>query len=118
MPRRKPARRDPLLVEVLAVLGVVPLVARPLEDEDHPDRMTVLGVCDPAGRGRVTINEAPHLIDTILHECLHRVRPEWTEHGVRRRTTQLLRQLNADEIQRIYEVYVGRVERRKGTQTI
>lgn len=100
------------MVEVLAALGTVPIRSGWLEDEDDPESMTIFGVCEPTGNtSTVRINEAAHIVDTIIHEILHHLRPAWTETTVRRFSTRLYRQLQNDEVQRIYDIYLGRVAR-------
>jgi len=115
MPRRRTPYRDPLLVEVLAYLGAGTFEARPLIDEDHPNLMRVYGLCEP---GVITINEGEHVVETLLHEILHAVRPHWTERGVSRRTTQLYRQLEPAEVQRIHDVYQHAVQRRRSPKRV
>lgn len=101
------------MVEVLAALGTVPLRSGWIDD-DECESLTVYGTCEPSRHTSVvTINEAAHLVDTILHELLHHIRPGWSETTVRRFTSRLYRQLNSDEVQRIYDIYLGRVQRKR-----
>lgn len=118
MPRRTPYR-DPILVEVLAYLGAGRIEARQLLDEDAPEDVRIYGVCESGVSGRtVTIDEGEHIVETLLHEILHAVRPQWTEQGVRRRTTQLYRQLSQAERAAIYACYLGVTRRRAGPKVV
>ena len=45
----------------------------------------------------ITINPAYATVDTIIHECLHRLFPTWTERGVRKVTTRLKHRLSEEE---------------------
>lgn len=113
MPRKRRVHpRDPILVEVLASLGAGHITAAPLDDQNE-EGLTVMGICEQHQRPHVTIDEAQHIVPTLIHELVHRVRPAMTELGVERKTRQILRQLSDREINRIYEVYLGRVKRRK-----
>jgi len=99
--------RDPLLVEVLAALGAVDLRESYLIDGAAPKKNFLHGTqCADI----VTINPAPSIVSTLVHELVHVVRPQWSEKGVRRRTTQLVRQLSHDEVVAIYREYLGRKE--------
>jgi hypothetical protein len=103
--RRARADRDPLIVELLAALGAETIRAGYLVDDEYPDEMDLLGIC---GERAVVINEAAHLVRTLVHELIHRIRPAWSEASVTRRTTQVMRQLSHAEIDRLYQVYCAR----------
>jgi hypothetical protein len=64
---------------------------------------------------RITISPAISVVDTVIHECLHRIRPNWSESYVRRTTTWLLRRLSDEQIEQMYEEYNKRVKRRVRT---
>jgi hypothetical protein len=101
--RRKP---DPLLLRVCAELGA----GRISEGEIRDAKVHVDGICD--GR-RIIVNPAPAMVDTVIHECIHRLHPEWSESYVRGRTTRLLRALTDEQVQTIYGEYQRRKSRRK-----
>ena len=65
------------------------------------------------GSGRITINPAHQVVDTVIHECLHRAFPHWTERYVRRTTTQLRNKMNDHEIRAMYEEDQRRKRKRK-----
>jgi hypothetical protein len=90
--------RDPLILEVAAAIGAGRIAVGPI----HMDGAIVHGVCWPDGA--IRINPAPSVCDTAIHECLHRLRPSWSEQTVRRRTTQIMRQLTDAEVDKLYEL--------------
>lgn len=102
--------RDPLLIDVLAELGA----GRISEDfiRSESSNYIVEGLCE--GR-HVTVNPVPAIVDTLLHELIHRARPSWTERTVRSRTKRLVGMLTVAEQEAIYAVYqrvVVKVKRR------
>lgn len=98
MARRSRVSRDPILIEVLAEIGAGRIREAMVED---PKGM-VAGYCQG---GRVTVNPVFDVVDTLIHELLHRLRPEWKERSVLARTRQLMHALSDKEIARIYELY-------------
>ena len=108
MARRRPAKRDALLVEVIAALGAGGVDPETwLEDVDG---RLLDGAAEPDGR--VRINEASCIVRPLVRELLHRVRPHWTEHGVASWGGRFFHQLTHAEIERIYDVYVAVKKRR------
>ena len=65
------------------------------------------------GTGHITINPMTSTVDTLVHECLHRAFPNWSESYVRRTTTQLRNKMNDHEIRAMYEEYQRRKRKRK-----
>ena len=94
--------RDPLMIEIIAAIGAGRIEVGPI----HSPRQYVYGWCD-TNSGRVRLNPAPHAVEICLHECIHRLRPTWTERGVNSRAKRLLGQLSDAEIDRIYEVILS-----------
>ena len=91
---------DRLFVDVLTALGQGKVSAETwLESEGE----LLDGHCDDDGK--VQINEASVLVPTLLHELVHRVRPEYTERGATRWATMLLRHISRAQVERIYEMY-------------
>jgi hypothetical protein len=93
------------MVEVLSALGDLYLVERYLVDKTKPVKNWQHGEYSD---GTVTINPAPHIVDTLVHEVLHHIRPDWSETVVRARTTQLLRKMSHEEAQAIYQQWLAR----------
>lgn len=110
--RRRKVRDQTLLLEIIASLGAGRVSESYIIDSDAPGER-FHGICE--GDGRVTINPALDIVDTVLHELLHRVRPHWTEIGVRRTTARLMHALTHDEIITIATLYesVKRSKRKK-----
>lgn len=99
---RKPTTRDVIFVELCATLGTGRLHEAYIASTDPHERVD--GLCVS---GKVIVNPVYHVVETLLHECVHRIRPEWSERSVRRKTTQVMRQLRDEEIQRVYEIWLG-----------
>lgn len=92
--------RDPLLIEVLASIGE----GRISEDliRDAKGGFVVMGL---EQGGHVTINPAASVVEILIHELVHRLRPAWSERTVKGRAVRLRRLLSDAEIDRLYEVY-------------
>lgn len=65
------------------------------------------------GGGHITINPVHQTVDTIIHECLHRMNPAWSERYVRRTTSYLRRRMSDDEIVALHDEYTKRAKKRK-----
>lgn len=61
--------------------------------------------------GRITINPVHSILDTVIHELLHRLHPTWKEGYVRRTTTYLRRRLTDKETQQLYQEYLKHTRR-------
>jgi len=100
--KAKPITRDSIFVELCATLGTGDLHEHYIASANPHER--IAGLC--VGR-KVIVNPVYHTVDTLLHECIHRIRPHWSERSVKRKTTQVMWQLSDAEIQRVYEVWLG-----------
>jgi hypothetical protein len=65
------------------------------------------------GDGHIYINEDHQTADSVIHECLHRAFPTWSENYVRRTTTYLRRRMSDEEVMALVAVYRKRARRRK-----
>ncbi len=65
------------------------------------------------GQGRITINPVHPTVDTIIHEILHRMHPEWSERYIRRTTTFLRKRMTDGETQAFYQEYEQRKRKRR-----
>ena len=99
----KRPKRDPLLIELIAAIGAGRILFGPI----HNKKQYVYGFCDEGNDNAIRINPACHIVDTVLHECLHRMRPTWKERSVLRKTKQLMGQLDDAEIDRLYDVILS-----------
>lgn len=98
--------RDPLLLRVCAEIGAGSITEAYIHD---PGYMT-----DGLTWGRqITINPAHQTVLTLIHECLHRLHPAWSENYVRNRTSYLCRRLSDGEVQAIYGEYEKRKRKRR-----
>ena len=96
---RRPPLRDPLLLEIAAAIGAGNIEIGPI----HSDREFVHGVAYTK-TGRIRVNPAIDVVDSLLHECIHRLRHDWKERAVRAKVTQLMRQMSMQEVDRLYEI--------------
>lgn len=99
-------RREPLMVRVWAELGA----GRIREGWLSEKHAFVAGVCED---GRITVNPMIDVVDTTIHEILHRLNPQWSERYVRRTTSYLLRRMTDEEIQTFYSEYERRVRHKR-----
>jgi len=98
--------RPALLVRVLTELGAGRITEGWLADK----HCFVHGETD----GRVIrINPAIGVVDTVIHECLHRLEPSWSENYVRRTTTWVMRRCSDEQLQAIYVEYTRIAKKRK-----
>jgi hypothetical protein len=70
------------------------------------------------GNGHIYINEDHQTADTVIHEVLHRMHPQWTENYVRRTTSYLRRRMSDEEIIALVGEYRKRAKKRKRPVTI
>ncbi len=62
---------------------------------------------------RITVNPAPSVVDSAIHEILHRLQPSWSESYVRRTTTLIMRRMTDEEVAAFYDEYTKRAKKRK-----
>lgn len=105
--RRQP--RPPLMVRVWAALGEGRITEDPrLRSDVKGERLHGL----QEGR-HIWVNPVWSVVDTVLHELLHRMHPEWSEVYVRRTTTYLLKRMTDEEVQTFYDEYQQRAKKRR-----
>jgi len=63
--------------------------------------------------GRIVINEDHQTADTLIHECLHRSHPSWSERYVRRTTSYIRRRMSDEEVMALVGEYKKRARTRK-----
>ncbi len=98
--------RPPMLVRVWAEIGAGKITEAFIRDRGH---FTDGYICN----GHITINPAHQTVDTLIHEILHRLHPEWSERYVRRTTTYLRNRMTDEETLAFYGEYQRRAKRRK-----
>jgi hypothetical protein len=64
----------------------------------------VEGVCRFDSQ-EITVNPAPNVVDTLIHELLHRRFPTWSEDRVRRETWRVMRQMTPEDVAVWYRKY-------------
>lgn len=94
--KRQPAR-DPILFEIAAAIGAGRITIASIDTGENEH---VHGLTWPDGA--IIINPAVETVDTALHECLHRLRPEWSERTVLARTRRLMNQLTVKDVECFY----------------
>ncbi len=89
------------LIEIMTEMGRTPIREAYIEDKNN----FIEGELD----GKViTVNPVHALVDTIIHEVMHKLHPLWSEKSVRNRTTWLIRRLSDSEQIQIYREYMKR----------
>jgi len=115
MSRPRPPKPWPfgerLLVRVVAELGRGGLTERYIKD---PTAITS-GLCES---GRITINPIPETVDTVAHELIHRLYPEWGELRVAQMTRALVRRMTDAQIQQFALEYDARKRVSKRTKIV
>jgi hypothetical protein len=71
----------------------------------------VEGVCRFDSQ-EITVNPAPNVVDTLIHELLHRRFPTWSEERVRRETWRVMKQMTPEDVAVWYRKY-KRLAKRK-----
>jgi hypothetical protein len=111
MSRRRSVKRDPLLLEVVAWVAAKGRITEGWKcDPDDPKGLWLQGM---ACGSTVHVNPVPDTLDTLIHEVLHVIRPEFKELGVRRRTSQLMKQMSDREVLALWAIYQDRLKREK-----
>jgi hypothetical protein len=105
--RRRRRVPDALLREVLASVDDAPIY----EQQIRSDEFFVFGSHDTAD-GSVTLNTPLLRVLVALHELTHRVRPGFTEQGVRARSHALLQMLDDDGVAAIDDRLVAAIRSR------
>ncbi len=104
--------RDPLLLELVAAIGAGRIEFGSIYSAtEYVHSIT-------RRDGSIRINLAISTTDTALHECLHRMRPKWSERAVRARITKLMRELSLKEIDRIHDLVVASAVKRRTPEQI
>lgn len=105
MPRLKVSY---LLAEITEEMGKGQIFEAPIVgSKDH-----VEGLCNWES-GDITVNPAPSVVDTLIHELLHRRFPKWSEERVRVETWRIIRTLSAADVQVLHHKYKRIAKRRR-----
>ena len=76
------------------------------------DHQHLYGMCDH-GTQAIVIDPAMSIVDTLLHELLHRRYPSWAETRVEKETSRLLSALRTQDVQTWYRRYKKMVRKRR-----
>lgn len=115
-PYAKDIAADPaLLLEVVGAVGAGHITAQRLDDEDDPSAVT-FGICE--GNGRITVDEAACVVQTLIHEAIHRVRPRWSERRVIQAEQRVFCALTRDQVEAIHRLYLSVRYARRAAKTI
>lgn len=101
------SRRDGLIHGVYQQLGQNKVHQRWIRPyrEGKAD-ISVLGLAE---EGTITISPQA-LVPIIIHECLHRHRPTWSERSVDCATTYLVDRMTDDDMRALYDAYSRKVK--------
>lgn len=101
---KKPRVNTPLLIRLMSLLGETEVREEYIAKEKGRDIYGYLAVT-----GQVVVNPAPHIVDTLLHELLHKLHPEHSERAVRSIVGKLMVRMSDEELQAVYEMYLQKV---------
>jgi len=62
--------------------------------------------------GEVTVNPSVSVVDTLIHELLHRHFPKWSEERVRIETWRVMKSFSAEDVRAWYQKYKRSVRRK------
>ena len=74
------------------------------------------GLCDHTSQS-ITINPKVSIVDSLIHELLHRRYPTWSERRVRQETRSLMGQLSHQDLQVWYQRYRRAVKKCRPVST-
>lgn len=63
--------------------------------------------------GAITVNPSVSVVDTLIHELIHRRYPRWSEIRVRRETWRIMRQLSPEDVSAWYKKYKRLARKRR-----
>jgi hypothetical protein len=99
-----PNEKSPLLLKVMVLIGKLEFH----ESWIAPNHTHYTdGSCDE--NNLITVNPIPSVVDTIIHECLHALYPDYSERAVLSLTGKLMKQLTSEDMQTIYGEYRRKV---------
>lgn len=97
-------KRSTTLLRIMARLGELKF-----KEEYLPETKGMYTAGMWSSEGVITVNPMPHVVDTIIHECLHELDPTATEKQIQRKTKRIRLQLSEEEIQTIYAEYKRKI---------
>jgi len=90
--------------ERLAELAIELQNGKVVEARLQGEGIHVAGLCD-YGSQIIYIDPRPAIVETLLHELLHRRWPHWTERRVLQEERRLLRHMTPQEVSKWFKAY-------------
>lgn len=90
--------------ELMAALRSEFANGKVFQAEIHSDGELVEGLYEPSS-GAVYVDPVPNVVDTLLHELLHRRYPRWGEARVSKTSHQLVSAMSDEERRLWYRAY-------------
>ena len=93
-------RHTPILLKLMSLLGETKVSEKYISKEGKRDIYGYL-MTD----GSIVVNPVPHIVDTLLHELLHKMHSDYSEQAVRSLVGKLMKQATDADLQAIYDMY-------------
>ena len=98
-------KRSPLLLKLMARMGELEFKEAWIPRSQGCD---IYGLWEPDGT--ITINPLPDTVNTVLHELLHELKPQYKERTIRQVVGKIMKQMSEEEVQAVYTEYKRRLE--------
>lgn len=92
------------LLQLMARMGQVEVRPKYLPKSNG---LRVYGYCYPDGS--IDVNPIPSVIDTVIHELLHSLHPEWSERSVKAQTTKLMHSMSDADVLAFWDAYEAKI---------
>lgn len=97
-------KHTPIMLRLMTLLGETEVSEGYVNKEAKRD---IYGYLAP--NGTIVVNPVPHIVDTLLHELLHKLHPTYTEQAVRSLVGKLMKQASDEDLCAIYDMYLNKV---------
>ena len=98
--------QTPLLIKVMSLLGETNISEQYIMKERGRD---IYGTWTE-NTNSLIVNPVPHIVDTLIHELLHKLHPDYSEQTIRSLTGKLMKHMTDNELQAIYDMYMKRLD--------
>jgi hypothetical protein len=99
---------DSLLICVMEEMAKGRIYERPIVGS----KSHIEGLCNWES-GEISVNPAPSVVDTLIHEVFHRRFPRWSENRVRHETWRVMKKMTPDDVQALHREYKRIVKRQR-----
>lgn len=99
------AKHTPVLLRLMSLLGETGVSEEYVNKEGKQD---IYGYLAP--NGAIVVNPVPHVVDTLLHELIHKLHPDYSEHAVRSLVGKIMKQATDEDLCAIYDMYKKKVD--------